>query len=85
MVWLKEKSDQGPLRWLHNGCGNVISLLSYVVCGSHLANALKEEKLICKQFLFVHYCKFVTGPVKTGHVCTNYTCLENGTLLGHCL
>ena len=23
----------------------------------------------------------VTGPAKTGHICTNYTCSENGTFL----
>ena len=28
--------------------------------------------------------KFVTGPAKTWHICTNYTCLENGIFLGHC-
>ena len=27
----------------------------------------------------------VTGPVKTGHICKNYTCLVNGTFLGHCV
>ena len=27
----------------------------------------------------------MTGPVKTGHICTNYTPLENGTFLGLCL
>ena len=26
---------------------------------------------------------FVTGPVKTRHICTNYTHLENVTFLGH--
>ena len=25
---------------------------------------------------------YVTGPAKTGHVCTNYTCSENDTFLG---
>ena len=25
---------------------------------------------------------YVTGPAKTGHICTNYTCSENGTFLG---
>ena len=25
--------------------------------------------------------KYVTGPAKTGHICTNYTCSENGTFL----
>ena len=25
---------------------------------------------------------YVTGPAKTGHICTNYTCPENGTFLG---
>ena len=29
--------------------------------------------------------KNVIGPVKTGHICTNYTCLENGTLFGYCV
>ena len=24
----------------------------------------------------------VTGPAKTGHICTNYTCSEKGTFLG---
>ena len=24
----------------------------------------------------------VTGPAKTGHICTNYTCLEKYTFLG---
>ena len=28
---------------------------------------------------------FVTGPLKTGDICTNYTCSENGTFLGLCL
>ena len=28
---------------------------------------------------------FVTGPAKTGHICTNYTCSENGTFLDLCL
>ena len=28
-------------------------------------------------------CKYVTGPAKTGHICTNYTCLENGSFLHH--
>ena len=27
----------------------------------------------------------VTGPAKTGHVRTKYTCSENCTYLGHCL
>ena len=27
----------------------------------------------------------MTGPAKTGHICTNYTCSENGTFLGLCL
>ena len=26
----------------------------------------------------------VTGPAKTGHICTKYTCLENYTYLGQC-
>ena len=30
------KANQGPLHWLHNSCGNVITLLSHVVCGSKL-------------------------------------------------
>ena len=25
----------------------------------------------------------VTGPTKTGYICTNYTCSENGSFLGH--
>ena len=25
---------------------------------------------------------FVTGPAKTGHICTNYTCSEKSTFLG---
>ena len=32
-----------------------------------------------------HSTEHVTGPARTGHICTNYTCLENGDLLGHCL
>ena len=28
---------------------------------------------------------YVTGPAKTGHICTNYTCSENDTFLGLCL
>ena len=27
----------------------------------------------------------LTGLSKTGHICTNYTSLENDTFLGHCL
>ena len=27
--------------------------------------------------------QYVTGPAKTGHICTNYTPLENGMFLGH--
>ena len=27
----------------------------------------------------------VTGRVKTGHICTNYTCSENSTFLSLCL
>ena len=29
--------------------------------------------------------RYVFGPAKTWHICTNYTCLENDTFLGHCL
>ena len=28
---------------------------------------------------------YVTGPAKTGHIRTKYTCSENHTYLGHCL
>ena len=28
---------------------------------------------------------YVTGSAKTGHICTNYTTLENGTFVGLCL
>ena len=28
---------------------------------------------------------YVTGPAKTGHICTKYTCSENHTYLGHYL
>ena len=28
---------------------------------------------------------YVTGHVKTGHICINNTCLENGTFLDHCV
>ena len=27
----------------------------------------------------------VTGPAKTGHICTNYTCSEKVSFLGHCV
>ena len=40
-------------------------------------------------FMYIHLKTqvdiYVTGPAKTRHICTNYTCLENGTFLGHCL
>ena len=28
---------------------------------------------------------FVTGPAKTGHICTNYMCLEYDTFFDHCV
>ena len=28
---------------------------------------------------------YVTGPAKTGHICTKYTCSENSTFLGLCV
>ena len=28
---------------------------------------------------------FLTGPAKTGHICTNYTCLVNCAFLDQCL
>ena len=31
-----------------------------------------------EQFILI-----LTGPAKSGHICTNYTCLVNGTFLGH--
>ena len=31
------------------------------------------------------YSIIVTGPVKTGHICTNYTCSEKGTFLRPCV
>ena len=42
VIWLKKISYQGPLHWLHNSSGNVIALLSHVVCGSQF-DALKEK------------------------------------------
>lgn len=27
----------------------------------------------------------ILGPVKTGYICSNYTCSENGSFLGLCL
>ena len=28
---------------------------------------------------------YVTGPAKTGHICTKYTCSKNSTFLSLCL
>ena len=39
--------------------------------------------------VYVHACveahTYATGPARTGHICTNYTCSENGSFLGLCL
>ena len=43
---------------------------------------LDENSAVLQKLYFsIHtYLKkqFVTGPVKTGHICTNYTCSEKG-------
>ena len=38
-----------------------------------------------KIWILLEPLTYVTGPAKTGHICTNYTCSENGTFLGLCL
>ena len=43
-----------------------------------------HPKLDCAGLPFLEG-EYVTGPMKTGHICTNYTPLENGTFLGLCL
>ena len=41
---------------------------------------IRVQKTVC-------WCPMlhITGPAKTEHICTNYTCLENGAFLDHCL
>ena len=46
------------------------------------------EYIDCAFATIIHRCLillliFVSGFAKTEHICTNYTCLENGTFLGH--
>ena len=35
--------------------------------------------------IFAGPVTYVTGPAKTSHIYTIYTCSENDTFLGHCL
>ena len=45
--------------------------------------AWNESDLTDQTVLFSYQQNiYVTGPAKTGHICTNYTCSENGTFLG---
>ena len=39
--------------------------------------------VIVMQSWFLLSFLYVIGPAKTGHICTNYTHLENGTFLGN--
>ena len=42
-------------------------------------------KRILQLVSYIAIAVYVTVPAKIGHVCTNHTCLENGTLPCHCL
>ena len=44
---------------------------------------LKEASL--KSYMCTSICTYVTGPAKTGHICTKYTCSENSIYLDLCL
>ena len=48
---------------------------------SILHNLAAITLAICKQDSYSQITN-VTGPAKTGHICTNYTCSKNGTFLG---
>ena len=53
---------------------------TYRICGTHLVIYIPIFALYEDTALSI-----VTGPAKTGHICTNQACKENGTVLGHCL
>ena len=44
-----------------------------------------EKNLAMTKSFAVAIIKNVTGPAKTGHICTKYTCSENHTYCDHCL
>ena len=51
----------------------------------HTITVTSDSKTRITVLSCVNAAGYVTGPVKTGHICTNYTCLENGIFHGHCL
>ena len=64
-------------------CFSLLFAFTEIVCDENLQNitlyviAINNKRIAATAY--------VTGPAKTGHICTNYTCLENGTFLGHYL
>ena len=51
----------------------------------YMQNTLIEDMRYVAHFWGSIAAYNVTGPVKTGHICTNYMCSENNTFLGLCL
>ena len=45
----------------------------------HVCQEVKDNSV-----LGIHIYIYVTGPAKTGHIYTKYTCSENSTFLGLC-
>ena len=69
-------------------CATVLLyLIYYAQCYAHE----RICALFCTKLTWLLYhksdgfIKYVTGPAKTGHICTKYTCSENSTFLGLCL
>ena len=77
----------GELKWftnyLSNGYQRVKLHHSYSAWGLVRGGIPQGSALGRLLFLvYVNDILYVTGPAKTGHICTNYTCSEKGKFLG---
>ena len=71
-IWIEQQSDDATWRALIKAVRN-----------AQLTNEANQiEKMLMTSSGSMTL--YVTGPAKTGYICTNYMCLENGTFLGHC-
>ena len=88
-VWKKDvfTSIQSVTK-IHIACSWLAAVHYIIMAVANLSNSIYFQVYSTSRHQLIdtlHTWIFVTGPAKTWHICTNYTCSENDTFLGLCL